>query len=136
MIWDIIEQKIEFAGLAVAGESLFLKAFPADTVVGIGMFEPLTGISISPYKPGIYQPELRLIVRHNNGDEGEALANALMKLLTVEAEERYPATATRGAVSLKVFYPKNMPIQFPALDGMTTEWSLNFQTAFGIEPAS
>lgn len=134
MIWDIIADKIEGAGLAVAGESLFLQAFPADVTEGVGLFEPLGGVVIDPYIPGFYKPELRVIVRSTSIARGSELANAVMEVLTVKQEEKYPLADGRGPVSLKVFYPKNLPIRFPALDGKAFEWSLNFRTAFSIQP--
>jgi hypothetical protein len=135
MIWDIIQKKIEDAGLAVGGETLFLQNFPGDVSVGIGMFEPLEGVHIDPYMPGLHKPDLKIIVRHSNVADGAALARQVMNLLTITAEEAYAATADRGAVMLKVFYPRSLPIQFPALSGNGIEWALVFQTAFTIQSA-
>jgi hypothetical protein len=133
MIWDIIRDKLEGAGLATRGQSLFIHAFPPDVNVGVGLFEPLGGIICDPHIPNFYKPELRVIVRHNKVREGRALAEQVMRTLTVRGEELYPANADRGEAELKVFYPKSLPIQFPALDGKTFEWSLNFRTAFSLQ---
>lgn len=132
MIWDIISKKLSDAGLGVEGETMFEKRFPADADIGIGFFEPLGGIVVDPHRPGFFKPELQIIVRHKNITEGTELAKAVMKTLTVKGEKFYPANAERGAVMLKVFYPQTLPIQFPALDGNCTEWSVNFTTAFSL----
>jgi len=132
MIWDIIIKKLEDEGLGVVGESLFEGGFPGNVAVGIGLFEPLGGIAMDPNLPDYYKPELRVIVRHNRVGPGKDLAKRVMKALTIAAEESYPATAERGAVTLKVFYPLALPIQFPALEGKGTEWSINFRTTFTL----
>ncbi|WP_276122563.1 minor capsid protein [Pararhizobium qamdonense] len=134
MIWDIIVKKIEDAGLGEEGVTLFRSTIPADKTVAIGLFEPLDGIRVDPHLPHFYKPNLKVIVRHNKISVGRKLANAVMGLLTVTGEEVYEANDERGAVHLKVFYPKSLPIQFPAASGNATEWSLNFQTAFTLKP--
>ncbi|OCP21899.1 MULTISPECIES: minor capsid protein [unclassified Ensifer] len=133
MIWDIIVKKIVDAGLGVSGETIYRSTIPADAKVAIGLFEPLDGIHVNPSLPDFYKPGLKVIVRHNKISEGRKLANDLMKLLTVTAEEIYEANAERGRVHLKVFYPKALPIQFPSAVGNLTEWSINFQTAFTMK---
>lgn len=132
MIWDIIANKIEAAGLGSLEEDIFIQDLPADVRSGIGMFAPLTGIEISPYMPGFYKPDIRIIVRDFDVAAGIAKADRIMKILTVEGEEVYPATVERGRVVLKVFYPKQLPIQFPRQDGNGIEWALSFQTAFAV----
>jgi hypothetical protein len=132
MIWDIISDKIETAGLATVGENLFEQRMPNDPAVCVGMFEPLDGVKIDPHLPGYYKPNLKIIVRHNEVGAGKKLATDIMNLLWLSAEEIHEATPERGRVDLKIFYPKSLPIQFPSLIGNLTEWSLNFTTAFTI----
>lgn len=135
MIWDIITDKIVAAGLASVEqdqEDIFIQDLPADIKRGVGLFAPLNGIQISPYLPGFYKPDLRIIVRDYEVASGTAKANRIMKILTIDAEEIYEATDERGRVMLKVFYPKQLPIQFPRQDGNGIEWALSFQTAFSI----
>lgn len=134
MIWDIVVAKIEAAGLGRSGETIFRDTIPADKKVAIGLYEPLQGITVSPHLPHYYKPELKIIVRHNKVGEGRALANALMKLLTIEGEEFYEANDERGEAMLKVFFPRALPIQFPSSVGNLTEWAVNFQTAFVVKP--
>jgi hypothetical protein len=130
MIWDIISKKIEDAGLGEFGVTIFRGTMPAENKVAIGFFEPLDGITVDPYLPDFYKPTLKVIVRHNKISEGRKLADQVMRLLTVTAEEFYEANADRGEVCLKVFHPRALPIQFPSAVGNLTEWSINFQTAF------
>lgn len=132
MIWDIIANKIEQAGLATLGETMYEQTMPADRRICVGLFEPLDGIKIDPHLPGLYKPNLKVIVRHDRIDLGKQLAADISRLLIVLGEEVYEATPERGRVRLKVFYPRSLPIQFPSLVGELTEWSINFQTAFTI----
>lgn len=132
MIWDIIIDKIVAAGLGTPGQNLFEQRMPSDVLQCIGLLEPLDGIKIDPHMPGFYKPDLKIIVRHNEIGAGKALSTQLMDLLTITGEEFYAGTPERGRVMLKIFYPRSLPIQFPSLVGNTTEWSLNFQTAFTI----
>ncbi len=134
MIWDIIVNKIEGAGLGEAGQTIFRGTLPADKEVAIGLFEPLEGIAVDPHLPDYYKPNLKVIVRHNKISDGRKLAYALMALLAVQGEEFYPANDERGEALIKVFYPRSLPIQFPSNVGNLTEWSLNFQTAFVVKP--
>jgi hypothetical protein len=133
MIWDIIEDKIENAGLAVSGRDMFRFTMPADIDVGVMLKSPLTGIAIDPYIPGYYQPVLQVIVRHTDPVIGEQLAYAVMDTLTVEKDEVFAANSERGQARIIRFYPRDLPIRFPRLEGKGIEWSLNFNTAFTFE---
>lgn len=133
MIWDILQKKIEDAGIASeAAETLYLNEMPGDLKEGVMMRAPLSGVRIDPFIPGFYKPTLQFIVRHTRAVEGEKMAYRLMNALKIQAEETYPATDERGQVQLKVFFPRELPIQYPRLDGGTIEWSLNFTTAFTL----
>lgn len=132
MIWDILEAKIEAAGLAKSGVSMFRQFMPADVKVGIMFKAPLTGIEIDPYLPGYYKPTLQVIVRHTHPQQGEKLANAVMETLTVEGPEFHEATEEHGRVQIIRFYPRELPIRYPRLDGNSLEWSLNFSAIFVI----
>lgn len=134
MIWDILEAKIVDAGLGQPGVSLFRGFMPSDVRVGVMFRHPLQGVRINPYIPGFYRPTLQAIVRHHDPVAGSLLAGQVMKKLTVQGRENHPATAERGAVLISMFYPRELPIQFPRLDGNGIEWSINFITAFSIEP--
>jgi hypothetical protein len=134
VIWDIIIKKIQDAALGNEGTTIFRSTMPADAKIAIGLFEPLDGIHVDPNLPYFYKPNLKIIVRHNKISLGRKLAHQIMDLLTVTAEEVYEANDERGRVHLKVFYPKALPIQFPAAAGDLTEWSINFQTAFTLKP--
>lgn len=134
MIWDIIQGKIENAGLAVTGQSLFLDEMPSDVKVGVMMKSPLAGVKVDPHLPGYYTPALQIIVRHNNPVAGNELANQLMKLLTVEKPETHEATPERGRAQINLFFPLSLPIRYPRLTGDTIEWSLNFRTSFTMAP--
>jgi hypothetical protein len=133
MIWDILADKIQAAGLASIGEDLYLNTFPAETRIGIMLRSPLTGVKIDPYIPGFYKPSLQVIVRHSDPVEGDRLANRLLDVLTITAPEIHDETEDRGQVKISVFYPRELPIQFPRLDGNGIEWSINFVTAFSIQ---
>ncbi|SCW95652.1 minor capsid protein [Ancylobacter rudongensis] len=135
MIFDILEHKIAAAGLGVPGESLFRGTMPAECTVGVLFRMPLEGIPVDPHIVGWHKPRLQVIVRHTDPVQGEALANKVIKTLLVEHPEDHPATAERGRARITVFYPAQLPIQFPMLEGNAIEWSLNFRTAFSVEPA-
>jgi hypothetical protein len=130
MIWDIIGQKINTAGLGTFGEDMFVQAMPEDVNQGVAMFAPLDGIRMDPHLPSFYKPTIKIIVRDSKIERGAAKAKQIMDLLTVTGEEVYEANGERGKAVLKVFYPQALPIQFPRLDGNAIEWSINFQTAF------
>lgn len=133
MIWDILLDKLEAAGIATRGQDLYLHTFPAEVSVGVMLKAPLTGVLVDPHIPGFHKPNLQAIVRHTQPELGETLATRVSRALTVSREEFYLATAVRGRVRLAVFYPRQLPIQYPRLDGNTIEWSLNFTTAFSIQ---
>lgn len=130
MIWDILEKKITDAGIAVSGTTMFRQFMPATIRIGVMLKMPLTGVAIDPYLPGYYKPLLQVIVRHTDAQEGEAMAQAVMEALTINKAEFYDANDEHGAVQIMKFYPRELPIRFPRLDGNELEWSLNFETAF------
>lgn len=132
MIWDILEAKIEQAGLGVAGQTLFRNTMPHDAPVCIMLRAPLSGIKIDHYLPGYYKPLIQAIVRHHDPVDGSRLAQAVSDTLEVSTEELHPATAERGRVRIIKFLPRELPIQYPRLDGNGIEWSLNFETAFNV----
>lgn len=132
MIWDILETKLTAAGLGVSGQSMFRQFMPATVKIGVMLKAPLTGVAIDPYLPGYYKPTLQVIVRHTNPEVGEKLAMDVMEALTVQGPEFHAATSEHGAVQIMRFFPRELPIRFPRLDGNELEWSLNFETAFVI----
>jgi hypothetical protein len=134
MIWDIIEQKLEAAGLATDGKDLFWDNFPAEVAKGVMLKTPLQGIDIDWHMPGYYKTKLQLIVRHPSPVEGEAFATAVMNCLIVQAPEHYEPTPTRGRAQLNLLLPAQLPIKFPRLEGNGLEWSLNFMTSVAIQP--
>ena len=136
MIWDILEKKLIDAPLSVAavyGKTLFRHTMPASISIGMMLKNPLTGIEVDPYLPGFYKPTLQLIVRHTDPEQGDILADEVVKALEIDEFEDYPQFERRGRTRIHVFYPKMLPIQFPRLDGNGYEWSLNFTTAFAIQ---
>ena len=137
MIWDILEKKLIDAPLvvpAVVGQTIFRHTMPATAAKGVMFKNPLTGIPVDPYLPGFYKPRLQAIVRHTDPEIGEQLSEEVVKALQVDVPEDFDATDKRGRVRIHVFYPSTLPIQFPRLDGNGFEWSLNFTTAFAIQP--
>lgn len=137
MIWDILEQKLTNAPLsvpAVWGKTLFRHTMPGEIAIGMMIKNPLTGIEVDPYLPGFYKPTLQLIVRHTDPELGDILSDEVVKALEIDEPEDFPEAGRRGKVRIHVFYPKLLPIQFPRLDGNGFEWSLNFTTAFAIQP--
>jgi len=137
MIWDILEQKLIDANLsvpAVPGSTLFRHTMPADASKGVMFKNPLTGIPVDPYLPGFHKPSLQAIVRHVDPELGGILADEVVAALQIDEPEDFPEAARRGRVRIHVFYPSTLPIQFPRLDGNGFEWSLNFTTAFAIQP--
>ncbi|MBA8881727.1 minor capsid protein [Phyllobacterium myrsinacearum] len=136
MIWDILIAKIEAAGLAAAGNDMFINDFPAEVDTGVMLKSPLAGIAIDPNLPGYYTPNLQIIVRHKDPVEGEKLAAKLNHILYVEAPERYEQTAERGAVQINIFRARSLPIRYPRQEGGSIEWSLNYSTSFTIQARS
>lgn len=133
MIWDIIQKKIENAGIASEADgNLFLDEMPGDVTIAVMMKSPLSGIRIDGYIPGYYTPTLQLIVRHTDPVEGLKIANRVIEVLKVETPELHVATADRGEVQINRFYPRELPIRYPRLDGGTIEWSINFLTSFTL----
>lgn len=134
MIWDILEAKVVDAGLVVPGETLFRHSMPADVSRGMMIRAPLSGVSVDPYMPGFYKPDIQIIVRHTDPEQGDKFAYQISRALTINAVETHPAIIdVRGQVRLSVFYPKVLPIQYPRLEGNGFEWSLNFVSAFSIQ---
>lgn len=134
MIWDIIAKKIEDAGIAYEGESLFEATMPADERFSIGLFQPIDGIHVDANLPDFYKPVLKVIVRHEKASEGRKIANRVMNLLTITHEEEYEANEERGRVILKVFHPRSLPVQYPNADNGLIEFAISFVTAFTLKP--
>lgn len=132
MIFQVLEKKIAAAGLAVEGESLFRNAMGSEVNVGVLIRPPLTGISIDPFIEGWFKTDIQIIVRHTDPVEGMKLANQISKLLLVEVPE--VTTLSEGRVSISMFYPKTLPVQFPRLAGNGYEFSQHFFTAFSVAP--
>lgn len=135
MIFDILEKKLVDAGLVVAGESLFRNQMPGECQIGVLIRPPLTGINIDPFIEGWHKTDIQVITRHIDPVDGEALANAVSRVLLVEKPEFYEANAERGEAQISIFYPKTLPIQFPRLEGNGLEISQHFTAAFGVKPA-
>lgn len=135
MIYDILEQKIITAGLAVAGESLFRDFMPAECSQGVLIRSPLTGVPIDPHIEGWHKVNMQVIIRHPDPVAGVTLANDVIRCLVVEKPETYPASPERGPAHISMFYPRQLPIQFPLLEGNAIEWSINFFAAFGFKPS-
>lgn len=134
MIWDIMVAKLLDANLDLeAGVSLFVETMPSDVTVGVMLRSPLSGVRIDQYLPGYYKPVLQVIVRHTDPVLGETLAGKVNDALTIAGEESYPQNADRGAVQLKLFCPRELPIRFPRMDGGTVEWSTSFLSAFTLK---
>lgn len=134
MIYDVLEKKIEAAGLGVVSQTVFREAMPPGVKVGILFRSPLGGINIDPYIPGWYKPRLQVIVRHTDSELGTQMANDVIKALRVESPEFHDSPEI-GRVQIAVFTPLQLPIQFPRSDGNGIEWSINFTTAFAFKPS-
>ena len=132
MIYDILEQKILDQRLGVRGSTLFRNTLPDDCVVGVMTKAPLTGIPVDPYIRGQYHVDWQVVIRHTDPVEGNKLANDVAETFMVEAPEWHAASREHGALSLKIFFPKTLPIQFPRLEGNGFEWSQHFTTVFSI----
>lgn len=135
MIYDILETKLISAGLAIEGETLFRETMPAECDIGLMFRSPLEGIDVDPHMPGWFKPTLQLIVRHTSPVEGQKLCDDAIRVLLVRAEERHPATNEHGPARIAAFYPAQLPIRYPTLEGNGIEWSVHFTTAFNVEPA-
>ena len=134
MIYDVLEQKIVDAGLAVPGVSLFRGRMPAECQVGVMFRTPLAGVQTDGEIPGWYKPNLQVIVRHTDPVEGQKLCDDVIKALIVEAPEHHVGPES-GDVIISIFYPKHLPIDFPPLEGNGIEWSIVFTTAFAFKPS-
>ena len=135
MINDILEKKLIDAGLAEAGHTLFRNSMPAEIRVGIMSRNPLAGIMVDPNIEGWYKPNVQIIIRHTNPVLGLELCDDVTRCLLVESLEHHEPTDEHGACHITLFYPRQLPIQFPRLESNCIEWSLNFTTAFGLEPS-
>jgi hypothetical protein len=134
MIFDILEQKIQDAGLAVAGQTLFRNNMPADVMIGVMTRVPLEGLQVDANMPGRHKGRMQVITRHTDPVLGAKLSADVTKVLQVQAMERYDATAERGRASISLFYPETLPIQFPRLDGGGLEFSQHFKVVFTCDP--
>lgn len=133
MIWDILQTKLEAAGLVSEAQgSFFVEEMPADVRIGVMLRAPLSGILIDPHLPGYYRTKLQVIVRHIDPVEGARLADAVQKTLEVQAVEKHEATPERGEVQINLFQPIALPIRYPRLEGGTIEWSLNYEASFTL----
>jgi len=134
MIFDILESKLIAAGFT-AGTDLFRGTIPADTSIGVMMRSSLTGFRVDPEIPHYYKGEIQVITRHVSPGEGSAMADRVMRKLTMQAgSESYPATGDRGAVMIKRFVPQSLPIEYPRLTGNGFELSQTWDVVFTMQP--
>lgn len=132
MIYDILEGKLVAAGF-IPGDTLFRNFMPAETVVGVMVRAPLSGIPINPFIPGFFRTKLQVISRHRDPVEGMLMAKQIAEVLKVDAVEAYPASVERGPAHITLFQPDTLPIQFPQMDGNAYEISQHFNAAFGFK---
>lgn len=135
MIHDIVERKIERAGLARTARSLFREHMPPDVSEAVMTRLPIEGVSIDFNMPGFHRTSMQVIVRNPDPEKGMKLATDIMNVLSVTGgQELHPATRERGEVRLKLFHPRHLPARFPRLEGDELEFSINFLVVFSIRP--
>lgn len=133
MIFDILEAKIQDAGLGVPGQSLFRSYMPSNTGVAVMTRVPLEGLSIDPLMPGRYKGRIQVITRHSDPVAGYKLATDVADVLQVQGFEEHPATADRGAATISLFIGETLPIEFPRLESDMIEWSQHFNVVFTLD---
>jgi hypothetical protein len=133
MIFDILEKKLEDAGIGIPGETIFRGFLPSEVEIGVMSRVPLDGIPIDHYIPDRYTGKIQIISRHKDPVLGSAMAEAISKALTVQSTERHEANEERGYAEITQFLPETLPIQFPRLEGDGIEWSQHFKAVFSFD---
>ena len=133
MIYDILESKLIADGFQ-AGFDLFRNHMPADISVGVMTRVTLQGLPIDPHIPGYYRGEMQVITRHSDRRLGDVMAARVQRILEVTGgHTTYPANDERGEVTLDLFQPITLPINFPRLSGNGFEFSQHFKCVFGMK---
>lgn len=132
MIMDILGERLESMNLGRRGVDIFNHEFPHDRDKGVFFRYPLTGISVDPYIPNWHKVRVQVITRHTSVTEGEKFASAILKALTFEGEQVFPANEERGEIRLLRFFPETLPVRYPRLEGNSIEWSMHFGSVFSV----
>lgn len=118
-----LKNRIEQAGMAKGGVSLFLEMMPLEAQLATLLRNPLSGTRIDYDMPGFYRAEFQLIVRTPGYVAGQALMEKLVPLLTF-------GELTLGVQAFKHCLPRTLPVAFPLSDGNLVEHSVMFDCVF------
>lgn len=116
-------ERIHAAGLAEKEATLFLQMLPAECEKGVLLRVPLTGTRIDPELPKYFRGKFQLIVRSHDYDEGRALIESVMDLLTF-------GELTVGSQAYQFCRATHLPVAFPLSSGNLIEYTVPFECAF------
>ena len=125
---DSVVELLENAGIAKAGEDLYIYSMPENVRSGILVLDdPDTPTEIDEYLPKLKKSDFRCIVRGNDYEQAMNLAYMVREEL-----DKYEVTTTTGLKFLRI-KPTYDPIAYPVSGGDVIEVSVNLWAAY-IEP--
>lgn len=124
---EVYAQIIHDAGVAYNGKTLFVNIMPETVTTGVLVIEPRSGAEIDHEMIGMRSADFQVVVRHPDYLKGRKLAESVQAALTKNRLEK------DGHCFIYI-RPKHEPIAFPPSDGDNFEFSLNFETRYGLIP--
>lgn len=118
--------KLESAGLGVAGQSLFIHTFPAETSEGIMLRPRLIGAKIDHDLPGFLKFDFQMITRGRSHLPTQALATAAAHALTL-----YRVKMDTWTVNY--MRPMNIPVGYPISVGEMVEYNTSISACI-VDP--
>jgi hypothetical protein len=120
---DSVAEYLAAQGLGVIGTSLFMHSMPEKVKQGVLLLSGLGGTKIDPYLPGFYRAKFQVIVRHQDHQQGVALADQVKDALTLRQVQMTGA-------KFHFIQPIHEPVVFPVSKGDNLEISINFDAAY------
>lgn len=120
---DVLAQALEDALVGKIGRDIFVHFMPDQIVEGVLLLNSLSGAAIDHELPGYRRSTFQVIVRHQDYDEGEALARTVAGILTMEYE-------TFTGVTTRYVRPKHDPVVYPVSKGDNLEFSVNYEAVY------
>lgn len=113
---------LESAGVATAGETMFINFMPTDKM-GILLRDPFGGTKIDYELPGFTSTSFMLVVRHKSYAVGEALIKDAMAALTMEGK-------TAGGMRINYMRPRTTPLKYQPSIANNIEMITNFDVCY------
>lgn len=111
-------------GLGVIGQSLFVGEMPATCTRGILLMDTYSGSRIDHELPGWRDTGFRVVIRHDNYEAGEALAEQVSAKLTLQRNVQM------GSILVRMMLPYNDPKPYRRSESGVWEFETDVETIY------